>query len=1199
MAAQDSSRVFLLEEEIRSLTEELVQCQADKDFVWSLWKRLQVANPELTEAVSLVVEREKQKAEMKDQKVLRILQVKDAKIQQLEEQASRQQRMIDDIAQRKVSADQELGEIRRKLGEATRELKELKEEREKGDEEQRRTIRLLEEARGGLDTHCSELSADLDRLRQKAAQREEEKSSVESRVQSLEHDLSEAKLQAADARSRCAELAARLSVRDGDLEERDRRLLQLGRELQEVQELYRQSEAHATEQAQLITQLEGLHRDAQRLLRSQEEAHATDSAAQRKLYAELSSCFEALKASEAQLRQSHASSAAQLRRREQAIRQLQARLSAASGGPTRQTNSQLLQELPKDPPAPSNPMSSASPNRNQDTRPLPQRREDAPVQHSRSLSPASQHSERRVSLECRMQELEELLRLKTEENKELRRAHGKRQQRLRLVKERLREAEEDSQGWSPRRTQRPDPQQLRQEDSDAVWKELAFFRHQNQRLLAEKAELEETLDLLRVQSAADRTSLQELRLRLHQAHQEGDGQVTGFEDNAASTPFGNSTENVVEHSLKKVEQLERKLETLEREAARLGEANRELEEANWELKEAKRELEEAKRELEEAKRGLEEAKRGLQESLAHARTQGAARLEAAQAHSLAERQLLGARVRQLEEELGASRGREGQAWRERGRARQQLLGLRRELAVLRVALARRGRAGAAWPRGDPVPLAPTEGESKDGWEDTSADSDTEEKYSDSLDSTQPPPRQRKHPSYTYSSTEGPDRNQTGKRAGGEAPQRKSRRARGQAGSSGPALRRRVLSLQQQVAALLAGRRAAQKSARELREANEKMASQLQSHTQRAQVGKQAVQKLTADLAALEQQKASLEQAMQQSRQLQPPGPVEKNLDAEVKQLQMRLKSSCSEVAKLGSANRALRAELQEKEERTKELQEKILHLERDVSMKKQLVEDLRTRMKILQDSERSRKEAVEDLERRVKTLSDEAANRKAFVDSLKRRLSVTTKEKSEHELSNQKLRTDLDRKERRAEALQAQLAERERALAELEEAAESHMRGLAKQSTEALEGLQRELGLAHAQLEQLCIFVKMLASEIQKDVQDVKSQLREAKRRKRRMRKGLRASRPALIRARSIAANILNVSGADLEDILDTDEEDTDEVRRDMKREQDWLEHITKILQHQIPSAAPLMDAVLAKMKEQKVLTEELASLKEGVSGSA
>ncbi|CAB1327305.1 unnamed protein product [Coregonus sp. 'balchen'] len=85
MATRDSSRIMLLEEEVRSLTEELVQCQADKEFVWSLWKRLQVANPDLTQAVSLVVEREKWKAEAKDRKVLEILQAKDYKIQELDQ----------------------------------------------------------------------------------------------------------------------------------------------------------------------------------------------------------------------------------------------------------------------------------------------------------------------------------------------------------------------------------------------------------------------------------------------------------------------------------------------------------------------------------------------------------------------------------------------------------------------------------------------------------------------------------------------------------------------------------------------------------------------------------------------------------------------------------------------------------------------------------------------------------------------------------------------------------------------------------------------------------------------------------------------------------------------------------------------------------------------------------------------------------
>lgn len=64
--------------------------------------------------------------------------------------------------------------------------------------------------------------------------------------------------------------------------------------------------------------------------------------------------------------------------------------------------------------------------------------------------------------------------------------------------------------------------------------------------------------------------------------------------------------------------------------------------------------------------------------------------------------------------------------------------------------------------------------------------------------------------------------------------------------------------------------------------------------------------MTADLAAVEQQKASLEQALQQSRQLptpglQPPGPVERNLEAEVKQLQMRLKVSGQHSVSGGSA----------------------------------------------------------------------------------------------------------------------------------------------------------------------------------------------------------------------------------------------------------------------------------------------------------
>uniref|UniRef100_A0A4W5K6Q2 Uncharacterized protein n=1 Tax=Hucho hucho TaxID=62062 RepID=A0A4W5K6Q2_9TELE len=77
--------------------------------------------------------------------------------------------------------------------------------------------------------------------------------------------------------------------------------------------------------------------------------------------------------------------------------------------------------------------------------------QSAPVQRSRSLSPVSSVESGR-GVEKRIHDLEELLRLKTDENEELRRAHEKRHERLRLVqtnyravKDQLREVE-DTQG---------------------------------------------------------------------------------------------------------------------------------------------------------------------------------------------------------------------------------------------------------------------------------------------------------------------------------------------------------------------------------------------------------------------------------------------------------------------------------------------------------------------------------------------------------------------------------------------------------------------------------------------------------------------------------------------------------------------------------------------------------------------------------
>ncbi|XP_029020840.1 centlein-like [Betta splendens] len=112
MSSKDDPRI--LEEQVKSLSDELMQCQADKEFVWSLWKRLQVANPDLTQAVSLVVEREKHKAELKDRKVLEILQSKDYKIQELEQKVTGQQQEINSLVQR-TTADGEIALMKEEL----------------------------------------------------------------------------------------------------------------------------------------------------------------------------------------------------------------------------------------------------------------------------------------------------------------------------------------------------------------------------------------------------------------------------------------------------------------------------------------------------------------------------------------------------------------------------------------------------------------------------------------------------------------------------------------------------------------------------------------------------------------------------------------------------------------------------------------------------------------------------------------------------------------------------------------------------------------------------------------------------------------------------------------------------------------------------------------------------------------------------
>ncbi|XP_030291520.1 centlein [Sparus aurata] len=1289
------THILELEEQVKSLSDELMQCQADKEFVWSLWKRLQVANPDLTQAVSLVVEREKHKAEIKDRKVLEILQSKDYTIQELEQRVTGQQLEINSLHQRRTTVDdgsalmkKELAALHEQLVNKSQELKEMKTECRRKEEEERQVVRALEEEKEGLTSRCAALRADLEEKERQASSQRDQRDAAQARVKKLEEELHNTWQELSGLQSHSSSLAAQLSSKEREVAVKETQLSQLRRDCAEVQTLYKQSTEHAAEQSHLIKQLEGLNLDTQKVLRNQEEAHTADTTSYQRLYKELSQCYQALTSSEANLRQSHQELNNLLAQKDQHILQLQAqlqqqqqqqqqeqiRLQQQQGqhtglypSPNRQTNLKAAVSEQVDGAAQrSSPVFDRASTRGSDPRPddkTPQwrstssvrRQQGAPVQRSRSLSPANSvelGSRRGRGAEQKIQDLEEMLQLKSEENEELKRAHDKRRERLRLiqknyktVRDQLKEMEKSS-GLPGGRLQRAEPWQLRQEDSDAVWNELAYLKNLTRKLSIEKAGLEEELDMLRVQAAMDRATVKELHLCLANEHQELIHKVVEEHQVKSSTPKKLSVSSErMEQSFKKIEQLERRMMSLEEETER---------------------LREEKEQLLEAKEDLAHNCCRLKASLDHLRTQEAAREEAAQAQAVAQAERHRSEIMALEARLAASQ-------KDTTKLHHQLLKLRQELGILRAARDfYKNHAGPAQPGGisgnisskvkfktrlrgplhqrshrtvSPNQAISWQGRSpsptKDEWEDMSVDSDSGEEYVDSLNSV--PTNRKSYRCSQISRTEAPAAESNRKQAcvlaqddeqhepwerGTRGERKRWRRKRMLMKTqhcSSSSLQQRVESLQRHIDILRSARKDAALSASELRRANEKITAQLNSLTEKLCSSKQLTQKLTSDLAGMEQQKKVLEMELEQWRQITlpqqtapaptapvqgecscqcrtlpaPANPDPQALGAEVKQLQAKLKSASAEVTRQVAANKALRGQLQEKEDKLRQLQDKTSHTERDVTMKRQLVEDLKTRLKFLQEMEKSYRGQVEELEKKVKTLSEEATNRKALIDSLKRRLNVATTEKSQYEASCSKLKEDLEKKEQHVHALQARVGAGEQALAALEQTATEQMEGLTKQSSHALDRLQRQLGQAYSQLEQLHSFIKALASEILLDVQEVKQQLMK----RRRLRQantvagkgGLSAK--SMIKAKSIAASILNMSENDLADIMDTDQ--GTEAHSESPRDQDWLDHLNHILQQKIPSAGQLMEAMRVKMKERKVLTEELATLATPVSEKA
>ncbi|XP_041465243.1 centlein-like [Lytechinus variegatus] len=567
--AYSDSEVQRLAAQNQALSEELAQCQADKEFVWSLWKRLQVANPDISQAISMVVQREKEKAEIKDRKVLEILHSKDDRIAELEQLVSEQEKRLAEVAERVGDASftrrEEFAEV---LVQHEQQIKDVK---QKEKEQNDRMQAILDDK----DKAMAELNAEKEELKKQVAKLEstvEESQAALATMQELngqyEAKVKELQLGLEDVVKKARLASSELDSKNEGLQRAKARLHELTIELKNSgQDLHRtrleyedlkaqhdQAIHQAAQQAQLIQQLQDLQADTHKVLKNQESAHTLDSTNFQKMYHELRIKFEKLVQSEKELRQRLAETEAQMTtKRPMRSVSLQVNLKDSSSQRTRsRSRSQevlrmeqreewtTIAGVPQRGPFDHAPSS--------DHQAVTDRATSTPTKHSarraRSLSPSGSHrfsnqeqagawshgrisdflddaeKERGRGREARKKEdLRKLLRLKNQEVEELRKAHGRRLERLRtlqsaydVVKEQIKTYEQHESGKEKKKKKLPrsESKELRREDSDGVWNELAYYKQQTTILMQEKMNIEEDIDRLRVQSAVDASTIEDL-----------------------------------------------------------------------------------------------------------------------------------------------------------------------------------------------------------------------------------------------------------------------------------------------------------------------------------------------------------------------------------------------------------------------------------------------------------------------------------------------------------------------------------------------------------------------------------------------------------------------------------------------------------------------------------------------------------------
>ncbi|XP_027806408.2 centlein isoform X2 [Marmota flaviventris] len=1292
------TRTQLLEEELSCLKEELALCQADKEFVWSLWKRLQEKNPDLTQAVSLVVEREKQKSEAKDRKVLEILQVKDAKIQELEQKESVLKEEINDLLQQKISVDEEytflrkeFNDLQKKFKDKSQEDKDTKECVQNKEEQNRLVIKNLEEENEKLSTRCTDLLNDLEKLRNQEAHWKKEKYGIDAKIKAFEENLIEAKKEIEVSQSKYNALSIQLNNKQTELLQKDMDITLVRKELQELQNLYKQNSAHTAQQAELIQQLQVLNMDTQKVLKNQEDAHTAESISYQKLYSELHICFETTKSNESMLRQSVVNLQDQLFQKEQENAKLKKKLQESQGAPysslqendsdhsaqlslqpslssletlmvSQKSEIEYLQEKLKI--ANEKLSENRSTNKSFSEKSIITNAEgklkEPPVKRSRSLSPKSsfidsEELRKLTRAERKIENLEKALQLKSQENDELRGAHEKRKERLqmlqtnyRAVKEQLKQWEEGSGMIEIRKIKRADPQQLRQEDSDAVWNELAYFKRENQELMIQKMNLQEELDELKVHISIDKATIQELNRCMAEKREE---QVFRYrEDDGVkkSTPEKNGKE-ISEQTLQKVIELENRLKSFEKRSRKLKEGNKKLMKENYflksHLKQHQEDVETREKELEELRKkseDVEKDKTELQGKISELQREVASlRKQVAEANALRKENEGLMKLHHSADKAGlkmaTTEGRSGQYDCKTTTTKVKFKAAKKKCSV--------GRHHTVLNHSIKVMSNVFENLSKDGWEDVSESSDSETQTSQNLGtiivetSQKISPiedgRDQKESDQTEDiQTQGKELVQTNSNIDGKTPKdifhynnakkpafqkkngkipksshtvvptrvnrEKYKNVTAQKSSTNIILlRERIISLQQQNSVLQNAKKTAELSVKEYKEVNEKLLHQQRISDQRFQTSKQTIKKLNLDLAELRKEKEDLLKKLESSSEIT-------SLAEEVSRITTpRIHiTSLSPSRSMDLEMKQLQCKLKNATNEFTKQSSNVKFLKSELLAKEEYIKEMHEKMSRMERNITMKRHLIEDLKFRQKVNSESNESFSEMLENLEKKVKTLTEECSNKKVSidslKQRLNVAVKEKSQYEQMYQKTKEELEKKDLKLTflfskiNETESAMAEIETAASKQLQGLalQSEQVLEGAQKKLLLANEKVeeftiFVKALVKELENDVYVIRQQIRELKKLQKNRNTCKTSAHKAQTLAASILNISRSDLEEILETeDESEIEKIKIETENDKEWLLYIQKLLEGQLPFASYLLEAVLEKINENKKLVE-------------